>query len=279
MRTFTAVVIAAIGLVLAAGIMPAASQSRSVARVNGTGATMTLKAYRKAKQLSADDMRGTVGATGRLTCPWGTATAFLAGGSDTFVTSAHVFINLEQGASRPSHGHKKRPVQYGARLGSPGKCSIRFLMDDQRYKVLVADLKLGVQYAPFGPFWPSLDWAVGRLDRPVTGVRPYPVAIAPVTAGAPVRVISQGMADFTPRVCDGTVTSFVGVGRGSGFTTTCDVGLGSSGGPILYNGEIVGLTRGWIDVQGDGRGREHLGLAVDAGLLATLTIRQQQASR
>jgi Trypsin-like peptidase domain len=278
MRTRAAALSLAVCLLLLAGQPVASAEPRSVVRVTGTGATMTLKAYRKAKKLSDDDMRAAVGATGRLTCPWGTATAFLAGSGDTFVTSAHVFINLEQGDSRWSKGRKKKTLQLGARLGSPRHCSIRFLMDKTRYKILAADLKLGVQYAPFGPFWPSLDWAVGRLERPVVGLKPYPVSIAPVAAGADVQVISQGMADFTPRVCDGTVAGFIGIGRGSGFTTTCDVGLGASGGPILHNGEIVGLTRGWIDVQGDGKGREHLGLAVDAGLLATLAIRQQQAS-
>jgi Trypsin-like peptidase domain len=261
----SAVCLLGAALVTVLGPMAEAGQ-RGIGRVKGSGDTWTIQAYRKAKRLDLPGLRAQIGATGRLTCPWGTATAFLVGPGNTFVTSAHVFVDLEP----PHRGRKKIRRTVGSSLGVPGRCRLRFLMDSTVYRIAPDSLRLGVPANPARDLWPMPDWAVGRLDRPAAGVPSYTVSDKPPELGAEVTVVSQGMADFTPRVCHGRIEGFVGLGEGASFTTTCDVGLGASGGPVLQNGRVVGLTRGWIDMRGDGRTRRHLGLAVDPRLLNEL---------
>ena len=66
--------------------------SRTVApSIKGTAETLTLKAFQTQHKLSSQAMRERFGAVGRITCPWSTATVFLSGQADTFITSDHVF--------------------------------------------------------------------------------------------------------------------------------------------------------------------------------------------
>ncbi len=278
MRRLIAMLVMAVGLLAITSAPSAVAGSKVIGRIKGTGQTWTLPAYRRAKQIAASALKAEIGATGRLTCPWGTATAFLVGAGDTFVTSAHVFINLEAPDAKSGKGRKAKHKAIGVRLGAPGRCRLRFLLDNAVYRIADKSLRFGVAgeapdqaISPLtASLWPMPDWAVGRLDRSAKNIEPYGISTSPLEPGARVAVISQGMADYTPRVCHGVVAGFLGIGEGASFTTSCDVGLGASGGPVLVDGQVIGLTRGWIDLNGDGRLRQHLGVPIDQRLISSL---------
>jgi Trypsin-like peptidase domain len=258
--------------------------AKSLRRITGTGETLALPKFAKRHGYSAEQMRGRLGATGRLSCPWGTATAFLIGESDLFVTSAHVFVDLDPANPRSAKGRGKAAKRgakpsLGASMGDAGRCKLTFLLGQGRYRIAKGSLRIGTNLFTEGIHKPWLDWAVGRLDRPVQGVTPYGIGTAPLSPGAPLVSISQGMGDFIPRVCSGKLLDVAGYRAPVSFTTSCDVGLGASGGPVLAatpserDGAqwfAVGLTKGWIDESGEGRGRHHLALPLSQALTATI---------
>ena len=110
-------------------------------------------------------------------------------------------------------------------------------------------LKHGVEL-----YW--TDWAVGRLARPVAGVRPFMPGNLNLQHDGEVMVISQGMNDAITRICAGRIDQVERMRNVLSFTSTCDTGPGASGGPVIATSPedarrgvrpVIGLTLGWVD--------------------------------
>lgn len=227
-------------------ILTAAISSSSLAgfkawRIEGEGESVSLQAFKKNHNLSTKEMRAKFGAAGRIMCPWGTATAFLIGKTDVFMTSDHLFLDIEK---------KAQP------RGKIGKCTIKFFYSDKSYQVDANSVIHGFKTNKTAYRFDWFDWAAGKLRSPVVGVTPFQIGPDDFDAKMPVAVLSQGMKDSIPRVCRGLINAVMRVATINEFTTNCSTGSGSSGGPILIGSgkqpadvpvDVVGLTYGWTD--------------------------------
>ncbi len=223
--------------------------ARRTPRIKGTGETLSLQAFQKKHGFSESQSRALLAAVGRIRCPWGIGTAFLLASSDVFVTSGHLFTELDPNS-------KWR----GTSRGSPKRCSYFPLVGAGRYRIAVGSLLQGASVDRHIDQLYRSDWAVGRLDRPVEGASAFQPGSLDLSKGNPVIAVSQGMNDFVTRICMGAVDGVEqqphllnwSMSLVSGFTTTCDTGPGASGGPVLAAAPagttpaVIGLTMGWV---------------------------------
>ncbi len=256
------IVASALAILLVIAVAEAAKRGP---RIKGTGETLALKAFQKKHGLSDARRRELLAGIGRIRCPWGVGTAFLLGGSDVFVTSGHIFIEVDEKSMQP-----------GGRRGSSKLCSYFPLLGNGRYQIAAGSLLLGASSSHHVGQAYRTDWAVGRLDRPVEGGQAFLPGSLNLKRGDPVIAVSQGMNDFITRICAGEINETdeqphpLNWSKRSlaAFTTDCDTGPGSSGGPVL-SGTVaspaaptaIGLTLGWI---GDpAKSAHHVALPVE----------------
>jgi hypothetical protein len=88
--------------------------------LKGESAAISLTAFQKKFGLSTAQMKARFGAAGRVVCPFGAGTVFLAERSDVFVTSDHIFLDVD----------KK-----GEPKGKLSKCWVEFFFSKGRYAI------------------------------------------------------------------------------------------------------------------------------------------------
>lgn len=211
------------GTILAALLLIApADAAKRTSRIKGTGETLSLKAFQQEHKYSDAEMRTIFGAVGRIRCPWGIGTAFLLGGKDVFVTSGHLFAELD---SKSRHLGKTR--------GSIKRCSYHPLIGKGRYRIVPDSLVEGARSHKSAAQFLWSDWAVGRLERPIEDARPYLPGSLNLKPGQAIEVLSQGMNDTIPRICKGALDAVSAARNVLYLTSTCSAGPGASGGPVL----------------------------------------------
>jgi len=230
--------------------------------LKGESAAISLAAFQKKFGLSTAQMKARFGAAGRVVCPFGAGTVFLAERNDVFVTSDHIFLDVDK---------------MGESKGKLSKCWVEFFFSKGRYAIKPSSVVHGWKSnkTAYQFYW--FDWAVGQLDRPVKGVEPLATSLVMPGKNFTVSVVSEGMNDFTPRVCTGLVTSAWGNSSINDITTDCSTGPGSSGGPVIIGSlekdvklplQVIGFTRG---VRSNARRDNHQALPMsDAGLQRAL---------
>ena len=206
--------------------------------LKGESAAISLTAFQKKFGLSSEQMKARFGATGKVVCPFGAGTVFLAERNDIFVTSDHIFRDIE----------KK-----GELKGKLSKCWVEFFFSKKRYAIKPSSVIHGWASNKTAYQFVWYDWAVGQLDRPVKGAVPLATSLVMPGKDFTVSVVSEGMNDFVPRVCTGQVTSAWGNYSINDITTDCSTGPGSSGGPVIIGSlekdvklplQVIALTRG-----------------------------------
>ena len=221
--------------------------------LKGTSEAISLKAFQAKYKLPAPEMKQRFGAAGRIVCPWSAGSVFLVERSDVFITSDHIFFDQAKKA-------KAR--------GNAAKCRLEFFFSSRRYSIKPDSLVHGMKANKTAYLFPWYDWAIGQLDRPVADVAPYAVSPVVPSIGSTVSVISAGMNDAVPRVCTGEITSALGGNSVIDITTTCTVGPGASGGPMVVGPvdltakpplQALGLTMGWRPVD-DADHKNHMAL-------------------
>jgi len=221
------------------GVGDSAQSASTPKRIKGTGKTISLNAFQVKHGFSNAEMKQRFGAVGRISCPFGTATAFLIEQPYVFVTSDHVFVIPEKKAMD---------------RGRSSKCMLQFFYSKKRYSIKPKTLIHGLRTTKSAYNFEWFDWAIGQLNEPVEGVQPIVTGPSEVLDGTKVTMVSQGINDMVPRVCIGEVSSSIGNTSVNTFTTSCDTGPGTSGGPILlgpidqaprFPQSAIGLTWGY----------------------------------
>ena len=228
--------------------------SEIVPTLQGTSEAISLTAFQTKYKLSAPEMKRRFGAAGKIVCPWVFGTVFLVERPDVFITSDHIFID---------------PVN--ARLrGNAAKCRLEFFFTGRRYSIKADSLVHGLKANKTAHLFTWYDWAIGQLDRPVADVAPFAVSAVVPRIGSAVSVISAGMNDAIPRVCTGEITTAWGNYSVNDITTTCTVGPGASGGPVVIGPisqtpklplQALALTMGYRPVDADNRNHMALPLS------------------
>jgi hypothetical protein len=223
--------------------------------LRGTSEAISLKAFQSKFKLPTSEMKRRFGAAGRIVCPRSVGTVFLVERPDVFITSDHIFID-------PAKNAKFR--------GNAAKCRLEFFYSSRRYTIKPDSLVHGLKANKTAYLFSWYDWAIGQLDRPVADVEPFAVSPIVPRIGSAVSVISAGMNDATPRVCTGAVTTTWGSYSVVDITTTCTVGPGSSGGPVVVGAleltptlplQALALTMGYRPVDADHRNHVALPLS------------------
>lgn len=223
--------------------------------LRGTSEAISLKAFQTKFKLPAPEMKRRFGAAGRIICPWSSGTVFLVERPDVFVTSDHIFID---------------PARNARFRGNAAKCRLEFFFSGRRYSIKPDSLVHGLKANKTAHLFSWYDWAIGQLDRPVADVEPFAVSPVVPGIGSAVSVISAGMNDATPRVCTGEITTAWGNYSAIDITTTCTVGPGASGGPVVVGPidltpklplQALALTMGYRPVDADHRNHMALPLS------------------
>jgi hypothetical protein len=221
--------------------------------LQGTSEAISLKAFQTKFKLPSPEMKRRFGAAGRIVCPWSSGTVFLVERPDVFITSDHIFID---------------PAKNARFRGNAAKCWLEFFFSGRRYSIKPDSLVHGMKANKTAYLFSWHDWAIGQLDRPVADVEPFAVSPVVPGIGSAVSVISAGMNDATPRVCTGEITT--ASGNYSDITTTCTVGPGASGGPVVVGPisltpklplQALALTMGYRPVDADHRNHMALPLS------------------
>jgi hypothetical protein len=215
--------------------------------LKGTSEAISLTAFQTKFKLPAPEMKRRFGAAGRIVCPWSFGTVFLVERPDIFITSDHIFID---------------PARNARFRGNAAKCRLEFFFSGRRYSIKPDSLVHGLKANKTAHLFSWYDWAIGQLDRPVADVEPFAVSPVVPGIGSAVSVISAGMNDATPRVCTGEITTAWGNYSAIDITTTCTVGPGASGGPVVVGPidltpklplQALALTMGYRPVDADHR--------------------------
>ena len=217
------------------------AESVAQQRIKGTGETLSLKRFQSKYGYDIDEMKLRFGAVGRVSCPFGTASAFLIDRSDIFITSDHLFVS-------PKKKAKDR--------GRTNRCFLEFFYSKGRFQISPGSLIHGLRTTKSAYNFQWFDWAIGKLDTEVKDVRPLKMGNGSISSDTNIMMVSQGINDFRPRICAGKISSSLGSTSVNQFTTTCDTGPGASGGPIIeghpgqsadHQWTAVGLTWGSED--------------------------------
>jgi hypothetical protein len=234
---------------------PPKSRGPFTPNLKGTSTAISLKAFQTKFKLSTAEMKQRFGAVGKIVCPTSDGTVFLAERPDVFVTSDHIFVDQ----------NNKGKLYKGI-----SKCWVQFFFSKERYSIKTEALVHGLKTNKTAYQFVWYDWAIGQLDRPVTGVQPFTISPLAPSVGLTVSVVSEGMNDRTPRVCTGQVTSAWGNYSVNDITTTCSSGPGASGGPIFIGSieqtpkfplQAIGLTRGYRFVDAESQNHQALPLS------------------
>ena len=196
--------------------------------------------YATSHSMSPDEARKKFGATGRIMCPFGEASAFLIFKSNIVVTARHV---LFPEASMGGYAGRMSISRCGFEV-SDGKGSKWHKVDVRSF--LYPDAKQRSLTDRF-------DWVVMRLSEPVTEFEPYHMPSKPVSAGDKITMATIRQDNFLPddwneRILTDcrirAIDNIDGVAA-SGIRTDCSSGHGASGGALLRQGpeglEAVGI--------------------------------------
>lgn len=196
--------------------------------------------YATSHSMSPDEARKKFGATGRIMCPFGEASAFLIFKSNIVVTARHV---LFPEASMGGYAGRMSILRCGFEV-SDGKGSKWHKVDVQSF--VYPDAKQRSLTDRF-------DWVVMRLSEPVTEFEPYHMPSKPVSAGDKIILATIRQDNFIPddwneRILGDcrirAIDNIDGIAA-SGIRTDCSSGHGASGGALLRQGpqglEAVGV--------------------------------------
>jgi hypothetical protein len=190
----------------------------------------TEEEYAQSKNLPLSRIQNRFAATGTLKCDKNSLTAQLTGASNVITTAAHAFEDLTN--------CKKR--------SNPEACTFTVKIGNEERTSKVSSLAARGTSCPNLPLF-SDDWAVLKIDPPLTGIDFYQLPTAEeVQTEKDVIAVSAGARDFIRRdsrgrtinpksIEDCTVKS---VDRSFGalmFQSDCDGAQGSSGGSMLAN--------------------------------------------
>lgn len=196
--------------------------------------------YAASHKMSPEEARRTFGASGRIMCPFGEASAFLLFKPNVVVTARHVLF-----PEKSMTGYAGRPqiLRCGFEV-SDGKTSTWHKVDVSSF--IYPD---GRQRSPSDRF----DWVVMRLSEPVTEFEPYRLPANKVRVGDSVIDATIRQANFLPddwneRIitpCKIRAIDNIDHIAASGLRTDCSSNIGASGSPILREGpqgmEAVGI--------------------------------------
>lgn len=195
-------------------------------------------AQRHGQDLAA--VRGRFGASGRIMCPFGEASAFLVDRGDIVVTARHVLYP------------EKEMHAYAGRM-SINRCGFE-LTDGEHstwHKVDVHSFTYpdDKQRSVTDRF----DWVVMKLEAPVEGVTPYRLPDAPARVGDRVDLVTirqdgfpkDGWNERVIAECRVGATEAIDGRPASGLKTDCSSATGSSGGALVRQGprglEAIGV--------------------------------------
>lgn len=210
------------------------------AGVVGTDDRQTMADYAIHQKQAIAAVRQQFQASGRIMCPFGEASAFLADRNNIVVTARHVLFPEKQ-----MHAY--------AGKGSINRCGFELTDGTQStwYKV---DVKSFVypddkQRSIFDRF----DWVVMKLEVPIQGVTPYHLANQPPSVGDSVELVTIRQNDFPQDgwnerlVADCKIRAVEAIDdkSASGLQTDCSASGGASGGALVKRGsdgwDVVGI--------------------------------------
>jgi hypothetical protein len=187
--------------------------------VFGKNGRMTVDDFAAAKQLDAADLRKRHAASGLVVCGRAHGAGQLTLANNVITTAAHVFFD-ETGRQRAS------------------TCRFEIVEGDATVSVGI-DMK-SINAGSRDPYQlPAVhDWAVARLELPLTGTRPYEIA-EKTEQNSDVEFVARGHIDWggarrlsmeACRLHDQTNRGLEGTRE---FAMDCETGDGASGGALL----------------------------------------------
>lgn len=202
--------------------------------------------YATSHKISSTDARAMFGATGRIMCPFGEASAFLIDRLNIVVTARHVLFPEKSKNSYAAHMQINR---CGFEVSVDGKTS-------KWHKVDVSSFVYPEEKQR--SFNDRFDWVVMKLADHVTEVVPYQLPSAQPYAGEAVTMSTIRQKDIRPDdwntriVEDCKVKSLKRIDGipAAGLFTDCSASIGASGGALTHKGpngiEVVGIQSSGI---------------------------------
>jgi len=228
------------GAILLAGLLCASSGVAFADRI-GHENRKSVEDYATSHKISSVDARAMFGATGRIMCPFGEASAFLVDKSNIVVTARHVLYPEKSQHSYAAHMQINRcgfEVSVDGKTSKWHKVNVTSFVYPQEKQRSTKD---------------RFDWVVMKLAEPVTEVAPYRLPSKAAHAEDAVTLATIRQKDFTPddwntRLVEDckvrSVKSIDGIAA-AGLFTDCSASPGASGGALTRKGpdgiEVVGI--------------------------------------
>jgi len=188
----------------------------------------SIEKYAEIHKADVEKLRKQFGATGRIMCPFGEASAFLVHKANIVLTARH---NLFPEKEMKSYSGKPSIFRCGFEL-TDGKTSTWYEVDVNSFVYPEEKQRAIVD---------RFDWVVMRLTAPIAGVTPYRIRVSKALKGDAVIVSTirqEGFRDdsWNARILgDCTIRNVVNIDdvAGSGLFTDCSANFGASGGALL----------------------------------------------
>ena len=224
-----------LGLALAVSPLPA------TAGVIGSDDRLPIADYAAQHAMETSAARQRFGASGRIMCPFGEASAFLVERNDIVVTARHVLFPEKQ--MHPYAG-RMSIHRCGFEL-SDGATSVWYAVDVGSFTFL-DEKQRSVQ--------DRFDWVVMKLETRAEHVTPYRLPDRPPAVGDDIQMVTirqDGLAhqDWNERLianCSIRGIEAIDGKTGSGIRSDCSASFGASGAALLRDGaeglEVVGIA-------------------------------------